>query len=204
MNFVQFWGGRSATADAALDASVAEMLWQEVEKRRKNAWLRKVGVVARIFAYAYFFLVLFCFMPQGLSEGWLTTRPFSQLTLGDIFAALVWTLIGAKLIHALFNPNPRPDFREYWGWGGVTLIVLAAIGGGAVYMQTQPDYRAQSDRSGAESAQVEALSPDYRAQSDRSGAQSTQVEALSLHKTYAPGTVLPPDSPFAGWRVMER
>ena len=133
MNFAEWWSP-GAAQEAALDASIAEDLWQEVEKRRKNAWLRKVGFVTRLFIYACCFGVLFIFMPEGMKEGWLTTRPFSALTLGDVLGSLVWILIAIKLGHALFNPNPRPDFRETLGWFGVGLIGLAAFAWIVVYL----------------------------------------------------------------------
>jgi hypothetical protein len=55
MNFAEMWSP-GAAADAALDVSVAELLWRDVEKRRKNAWLRPIGFVARLFVYMAFFL----------------------------------------------------------------------------------------------------------------------------------------------------
>jgi cytochrome c biogenesis protein CcdA len=119
MNFAEMWSP-GAAADAALDVSVAELLWRDVEKRRKNAWLRPIGFVARLFVYALLFGLLFIFMPESIREGWITTKPFAALTLGDVLSALVWTLIGFKILHSLFHPNPRPDFRESWGrvWHG--------------------------------------------------------------------------------------
>jgi hypothetical protein len=128
MNFADWWSP-GATEEAAHDASVANLLWKDVEKRRKNAWLRKVGFITRIFLYACCFGVLFIFMPEGVREGWITTKPFSALNLGDVLGALVWLLIGMKLFHALFKPNPRPDFREALGWFGVALIGVVALAG---------------------------------------------------------------------------
>ena len=113
MNFSEWWSP-GAKAEAALDADIAELLWDDAEKRRKNAWLRKVGFVARLMAYAGILGTMFVLMPESIRNGWITTRPFSQLTLGDVFTALAWILISLKLIHSLFHPNPRPDFREAW------------------------------------------------------------------------------------------
>jgi hypothetical protein len=106
---------------------------QNVEERRKKAWLRKIGFVTRLFIYACAFAALYYFMPRSLSEGWITTRPFAELNLGDILGALVWILIGVKLVHALFNPNPRPDFREWLGWVGLCIIGLFVITGIGLY-----------------------------------------------------------------------
>jgi hypothetical protein len=36
------WLNPDAAADAELDATVAELLSRDVEKRRRNAWLRKI------------------------------------------------------------------------------------------------------------------------------------------------------------------
>ena len=115
---------------------IPERLWEEVEERRKKAWLRKVGFVTRIFVYAGIFGLLYYFTPDSLRDGWLFSRPFAALTLSDVLTALVWLLILLRLVHALFNPNPRPDFREHYGWLGVVsiglsvtaLIAFAAIG----------------------------------------------------------------------------
>jgi hypothetical protein len=133
MNFAEWWSP-GAAQDAAIDARVAEWLWQDAEERRKKAWLRKIGFVTRLLIYACAFGVLFYFTPQGLQDGWLFTRPFSALTLSDVLGALVWVLIGIKLGHALFNPNPRPDFREQLGWLGVGIIGLLALAATAIYL----------------------------------------------------------------------
>jgi hypothetical protein len=123
MNFAEWWNP-DARAEAELDAGIAERLWEKVEERRKKAWLRKVGFVTRIFVYAGIFCLLFYFTPDSLRDGWLFSRPFAALTLSDVLGALVWFVILLRLVHALFNPNPRPDFREHYGWLGVVLIGL--------------------------------------------------------------------------------
>jgi hypothetical protein len=84
--------------------------------------------------YASIVAAMLAFMPESIRNGWLTTKPFSQLTLGDVLAALAWVLIGLRLIQALFHPNPRPDFREAWGWLGVAILGLLALAGLAGYM----------------------------------------------------------------------
>ena len=81
MNFADWWRP-GASKEAALDASIADHIWQDVEKRRKNAWLRKVGFITRIFLYACTFGALFIFMPQGLHEGWIFTKHFPHLISG--------------------------------------------------------------------------------------------------------------------------
>jgi hypothetical protein len=104
------WLNPSAAADAKLDADIAELLGRDVEKRRRNAWLRQIGFVSRIAVYACLFGALFIFRPEGASD--VTTKPIAQLAIGDIMAAVVWVIIGLLLIRALFKPNPRPDFRR--------------------------------------------------------------------------------------------
>jgi hypothetical protein len=116
------WLNPSAAADAELDAAVAEMLNEDVEKRRKNAWLRKISFIGRIVVYACLFLALFFFRPDGLSE--ITTKPLAQLAIGNIVGAVVWVIIALLLLNALFKPNPRPDFQE--AWGVVSVVVLSA------------------------------------------------------------------------------
>jgi hypothetical protein len=123
MNFAEWWNP-GARAEAELDSSIAEILWSDAEKRRKNAWLRKVGFVTRIFVYLCIFGLLLFFTPESLRDGWIFSRPFAALTLGDVLGALVWTLIAVRLGYALFHPNPRPDFRENYGWLGVVMIGL--------------------------------------------------------------------------------
>jgi hypothetical protein len=54
---------------------------------------------------------------------------FSALNIGDVIGSLARSLIGLKLCHALFNPNPRPDFREQLGWFGIALIGVIALAG---------------------------------------------------------------------------
>jgi len=133
VSFSEWWSPGSK-AEAALDADIANLLWNDAEKRRKNAWLRKVGFVTRIMAYASIFGVMFVFMPDSIRTGWITTKPFSQLTLGDVLTALAWVLVGLKLAHSLFHPNPRPDFQETWGWLGVAIFGLLALTGLALYL----------------------------------------------------------------------
>jgi hypothetical protein len=137
MNFSEWWNP-GATQEAALEADIAKDLWEEVDERRKNAWLRPIGFVTRILIYACCFGVLLFFMPEGLSEGWVFSRPFSGLTLSDVLGSLVWILIAIKLGHALFNPNPRPDFREQLGWVGVGLIILTVFPAIVVYVVNLP------------------------------------------------------------------
>jgi hypothetical protein len=123
MNFAEWWNP-DARAEAELDAGIAERLWEKVDERRNKAWLRKVGFVTRLFVYACIFGLLFYFTPESLRDGWLFSRPFAALSLSDVLGALVWFLILLRLVHALFNPSPRPDFREHYGWLGVVLIGL--------------------------------------------------------------------------------
>jgi hypothetical protein len=132
MNFAEWWRP-GATEEAKLDAEIARDLWQDVDDRRKNAWLRPIGFVTRLFIYVCAFAVLLYFIPKGLSEGWIFSKPFSELTLGDVIGSLVWILVAFKLAHALFNPNPRPDFREQLGWLGVGLIGILACAVAAFY-----------------------------------------------------------------------
>jgi hypothetical protein len=117
------WFNPSAAADAELDAAVVDILNQDVEKRRRNAWLRKIGGLGRIVVYACLFAALFFFKPEGASE--LTTKPLSQVSLGNIIGAVVWIIVALLLLNALFKPNPRPDFQEAWGFVSVVLIVGA-------------------------------------------------------------------------------
>jgi len=124
------WLNPSAAADAELDTAVAELLNRDVEKRRRNAWLRKIGFVGRIFVYACLFVALFIFRPEGLSE--VTTKPLAQLAIGNIIAGVVWVIFGLLLLNALLKPNPRPDFQE--AWGVVSVIVLGALVLGAVFL----------------------------------------------------------------------
>jgi hypothetical protein len=109
------------------------ILNRDVEKRRRNAWLRKIGFVSRIFVYACLFGALFIFRPEALSEGWITTRPLAQLTIGDITGFVLWVVIGLVLMYALFNPKRRPDFQEAWGYFGLVLV-LGAVVLGAVFL----------------------------------------------------------------------
>jgi len=124
---MSFWNDPDRAMEAENDRFAAELLNQDVEKRRRNAWLRKLGFVTRLFVYACLFGALYIFIPKGMSEGWLTTRPFAELTLGDIGGPILWVGAGILLIRALFNPNPRPDFREAWGYFG--LLLIAVFGG---------------------------------------------------------------------------
>jgi hypothetical protein len=119
------WWNPSAAADAELDASIAEELNQDVEKRRRNAWLRKIAFVGRIFVYACLFGALFIFRPEGLSD--VTTTPLAQLRIGDILAAVLWVVIALVLLIAFFRPNPRPDFQEAWGLFGLVLSIGALL-----------------------------------------------------------------------------
>jgi hypothetical protein len=68
VNFSEWWSPGSK-AEAALDADIADLLWNDTEKRRKNAWLRKVGFVTRTMAYASIFGVMFAFMPESIRSG---------------------------------------------------------------------------------------------------------------------------------------
>jgi hypothetical protein len=119
------WLNPSAAAEAEVDADVAELLNRDVEKRRRNAWLRQIGFVGRIAVYACLFGALFIFRPQGASD--VTTKPVAQLAIGDIMAAVVWVIIGLLLLRALFKPNPRPDYQEAWGRLSVVLIIGALV-----------------------------------------------------------------------------
>jgi hypothetical protein len=116
------WLNPSAAADAEHDAAVVEILNQDVEKRRRNAWLRKISFIGRIVVYACLFLALFFFRPEGLSE--ITSKPLARLAIGNIVGAVVWVIIALLLLNALFKPNPRPDFQE--AWGVVSVVVLGA------------------------------------------------------------------------------
>jgi hypothetical protein len=125
------WLNPSAAADAELDAAVVDILNRDVEKRRRNAWLRKISFIGRIAVYACLFLVLFYFRPEGASE--VTTKPLSQVSLGDIIGAVVWIIVALLLLTALFKPNPRPDYQE--AWGVVSVVVLGgAVVLGAVFL----------------------------------------------------------------------
>src|SRR5262249_48647340 len=115
----------SAAADAEHDASIVELLNEDVEKRRRNAWLRKISFVGRIFVYACLFGALFIFKPEGLSD--VTTKPLAQLSVGDIFAAALWVVIALILLNAFFKPNPRPDFQEAWGLVGLVVSIGALL-----------------------------------------------------------------------------
>jgi hypothetical protein len=121
-----FWSDHDAL-ERELDEWSAERLNQDVETRRKKAWLRKIGFITRIFVYACLFGLLFVFRPEGVSEGWITKRPFAELTIRDVAAAALWGLAAVYLVRALFNPNPRPDFREHWGYFGLVLSAAALI-----------------------------------------------------------------------------
>lgn len=77
---------------------------------------------------------MFALMPESIRNGWITTKPLSQFTLGDVLIALAWVFIGLKLIHSLFRPNPRPDFREAWGWFGGAIFGLLTLTGSALYL----------------------------------------------------------------------
>jgi hypothetical protein len=79
------------------------------------------------------FGALFIFRPEALSEGWITTRPLAQLTIGDITGSVLWVVIGLVLMYALFNPKRRPDFQEAWGYFGLVLV-LGAVVLGAVFL----------------------------------------------------------------------
>jgi hypothetical protein len=122
-----FWSNHDDALERELDEWAAERLNRDVEKRRKNAWLRKVGFITRIFVYGGLFGLLFVFTPEGVSEGWIPKRPFAELTIGDAAAAVLWFGIGCMLFRALFNPNPRPDFREHWGYFGLVLFAGTSI-----------------------------------------------------------------------------
>jgi hypothetical protein len=124
------WLNPDAAANAELDASLVEMLNQDVEKRKRNAWLRKISFIGRILVYACLFLAWFYFKPEGASE--IASRPFSQLTIGDIVGTVIWLIIGLLLLNALFKPNPRPDYQETWGI--VSIVVLAALVLGVVFL----------------------------------------------------------------------
>jgi hypothetical protein len=89
---------------AAADADIAQLLNRDVEKRRRNAWLRQIGFVGRIAMCACLLGALFIFRPEGASD--VTTKPIAQLAIGDIMAAVVWVIIGLLLLRALFKPNP--------------------------------------------------------------------------------------------------
>jgi hypothetical protein len=110
---------------AAADADIAQLLNRDVEKRRRNAWLRQIGFVGRIAMYACLLGALFIFRPEGASD--VTTKPIAQLAIGDIMAAVVWVIIGLLLLRALFKPNPRPDYQEAWGLLSVVLIIGALV-----------------------------------------------------------------------------
>jgi hypothetical protein len=133
-----FWSNHDDALEKELDEWAAERLNRDVEKRRKNAWLRKVGFITRIFVYPCVYAcllgLLFVFVPEGVSEGWITKRPFAELTIGDVAAAALWWLAAAYLVRtgfimfrALFSPNPRPDFREHWGYFGLALFAVTLI-----------------------------------------------------------------------------
>src|SRR5262249_6977964 len=119
------WRNPSAAADAELDASIVELLHQDVDKRRRNAWLRKISFVGRIFVYAGLFGALFIFRPEGLSN--VTSKPLAQLYIGDILAAVLWVVMALVLLNAFFRPNPRPDFQEAWGLFGLVLSIGALL-----------------------------------------------------------------------------
>jgi hypothetical protein len=123
-SFLARWNP-SAAADAELDASIVELLNRDVEKRRRNAWLRKIAFIGRIFVYACLFGALFIFKPEGLSD--VTTKPLAQLSIGSIMAAVLWVVIGLVLLNAFFKPNPRPDFQEAWGFLGFVLSIGALL-----------------------------------------------------------------------------
>ena len=117
------WWNPSAAADAELDASIVELLNQDVEKRRRNAWLRKISVIGRIFVYACLFGALFIFRP----EADVSSKPLAQLSIGDVLAAVLWVVIALVLLNAFFRPNPRPDFQEAWGLFGLVLSIGALV-----------------------------------------------------------------------------
>ena len=121
------WWNPEAAIEAELDAFATESLNRDVEKRRRNAWLRKIGFVGRIFVYACLFGALFIFRPEASSEGWITTRPLAQLTIGDITGSVLWVVIGLVLMYALFNPKRRPDVQEAWGYFGLVLVLGAVV-----------------------------------------------------------------------------
>jgi hypothetical protein len=107
---------------------------KHVEERR--SWRRNVtsgtGLFTRLFVYACLFGALFIFRPEGLSEGWITTRPLAALTIGDIFATVTWLVIASLLLRALFKPNE--DFEQAWEYFGLVLVLVLVLIAGALFL----------------------------------------------------------------------
>jgi hypothetical protein len=102
----------------------------------RGGWLRRVtsgtGLFTRLFVYACLFGALFIFRPEGLSEGWIATRPLAALTLGDIAAAVGWLAIAFFLIRALFKPDDAA--KEAWGYFGFVLVVVLLLTTGGLFL----------------------------------------------------------------------
>jgi hypothetical protein len=119
----------------------------------------------------------------------IATNKVFDITPSGYVAALYGVgaaLVATIALTALFDLGAKfRYFRE------VLIISIAAVAIGAVMLL---------EKQGAQTAYVSASGP----QSMQVKPQNPPVTVDLQPKTYAPGTVLPLDSPFAGWRVMEQ
>jgi hypothetical protein len=82
-------------------------------------WLRPIGVVGRLAAYAVLFLLLYAYWPNDISH-----RPLVSLTLSDLFGTVAAVTITVVLIRALFEPS---DDDGAWGCLGVLIVSLRSM-----------------------------------------------------------------------------
>jgi hypothetical protein len=80
-------------------------------KAIENKWLRPIGFVARLLAYALIFIAAWVFKPDDISS-----MPLATLTIADILKSLVWFGVIIWLIRALFNPSDEEAARDGTGW----------------------------------------------------------------------------------------
>jgi hypothetical protein len=93
-------------------------------KEKENKWLRPIGFVARLLAYALIFIAAWIFKPDDI-----TSVPLAKLTIADILKTLVWVGVIILLIRALFNPSDEEIARDGWGGLGLVLIAASVLGG---------------------------------------------------------------------------
>ena len=93
------------------------------EEAKLRPWLRPIGIFGRLLTYAALFWLLYTWAPKDISH-----TPLATLTLYDIGGTIIFAVIGIMLVRALFDPSDDDQIKNAWGWFGVVVLGVVAIG----------------------------------------------------------------------------